>query len=434
MSLHLLPRYRPEAVTGTVNAMALAEETMGADIRSRAIATLKAAMARRTLEPRDVVSAIKAGDAGIATLMRANQAPLYVPALPAESVPALPHASTDAAAINALVPWVRMLASEGHLSSAALLALSEPKQKPSTIYLIVATAWEAFKQHALAQVDLPKTLPPDTSCVFDVRPAPLADVGETQFADSSYYEPQGERPDGIALALHTLGMTHIGLRAHGEDYRALAGALDDVIKNMILPIMAPPSAICDDVYYAIEELVTDLETIALWDDAGNCTLPIQECMTFLEGFGYDEPDDDFIESLQTHIKWRRWTKSEPEHATGSDEAVAWRKTCSNPQFTALYDLAAECGELLKSLPKCKRMHPNSRGHMGVEQISIIPNGIGIDGWIEEAINAGYNAGDMVPDLSMIIEAKPVQLGQYATRAVIEVAIANVIAAHIELLD
>ena len=72
--------------------------------------------------------------------------------------------------------------------------------------------------------------------------------------------------------------------------------------------------------------------------------------------------------------------------------------------------------------------------MGVEQISIIPTGIGIDGWSEEAINAGYNAGDLVPDRSMIIEAKPVQLGQYASRAVIEVAIANVIAAHIELLD
>lgn len=434
MSLHLLPRYRADAVAGTLNAMALAEGTMGADIRSRAIATLKAAMARRSLDPREVVSAINAGDTGIAALMRANQAALHIPAFHPGSVPSFPHAATDPKAVKALVPWVSMLAREGHLPAAALSALSEPNQKPSTIYLTVATAWEAFKQHTISKFDLPKALPSDTSCVFDVRPAPFLDVGASQFADSNYHEPRGPTPNGTVLALQTLGMTHIGFRVHGEDYRAVAGAIDAVIKNMVLPIMAPPSVICDDTYYFMEELVIDLETIALWNDDGRCTLPPEEAATFLEGFGYDEPDDDFIRSLQTHIEWRKWTREQPEHAPASDAAQAWRKTCKNHQFTALFDLANTCSELLQSLPQCKRMHPNSQGSMGVEQISIIPNGIGIDDWIEESINSSYNAGDMMPDLSMVIEAKPVQLGQYAARAVIEVAIANLIAAHIELLD
>ena len=407
---------------------------MGSDIRARAIATLKAAMARRSVDPRQVVTAISTGDMGIASLMRANRAPIGIPVLHPDTVPPLPESQpASAKAIKALVPWVRMLAKVGHLSDTALSALAERQQKTSTVYLTIATAWEAFKRDALQQADLPKTLPTGMACVFDVCPAPLLDVGATRFAESSFYEPR-EPAEGISLALQTLEMTHIGFRVRGEDYRAVAGAIDALVKDMALPLIAMPSEICGDVYYLIEELVHDLETIAIWDDAGEVTLPIGEVNVFLEGFGYDEPDEVFVDSLRAHIKWRKWHRENPEYSPQSEAARVWRDNCTNKQFIALFDLAKKCGEFLKSLPKCKRMHPVSQGHMGVECISLIPNGIGIDDWIEDAVNSGYNAGDMVPDLSMVIEANPAQLGQYASRAVIEVAIANLIAAHIELLD
>lgn len=396
---------------------------------------LSDAMQRGTITPQDVTSACARGDDGIADVIAANRAPMYRPGMRNLHLGALVSHFTGDCRPQQFLPWVRMLASTGDLTTGGLSRLAAPSRSINDLYLVVGGAWERFKRRTIAGAGLPPVFG-GSFHTFDVRPQPLEDLRARSLGWRPSQDSANEGDENPVFHLVDSATRHSALRAEGENYRALGGALSELSRRMILPIISPPELISDDVYGHFEEMISDLEKITTWDKAGKPSYPIDEAYNLLEYFGYaDEESNDSLLSnaLEPHLVWRKWTKQNPIYKPDTQAARTWRMQCKDRRMKALFDDINQCIAVLHDAPRFKPCYDLYFDDCDPMIAHLVPVGIGIDDWISDYINADYQNGSDVM-MKWQVKANTSQLVRAATRAVVEVAITNHIVSRVVDLD
>lgn len=425
MSLHILPRYAVPAAIGTREAIQAAERPLTIDVRRRAVAALQAAMRRGRLRPEAVAAAAEQGDVAIADLMRSHAVALHSPALDPAHIPPPPCRKPDPATVAALHPWIRLLAAEGHLPAEGLQHLSAPTLSMATLCRVLAIAWNRKKQALLASIDVPALLDENHPALFDCLPQPFL-----QLLGNDAGPDAGPVP---TLTVFNRDLTHVAVRATGDDALAIEGALRELVKQMQLPLVGDPSYAIEDIHPGLDELFSDLEAIATWGEDGEPSLPLDELTTMLEEFGWDASSEGEMRELREHLKWRRWRDQTSLFPVGSGTAQAWLDAQGDSRLAQVYREIVRITTLLATLPALKHTL-DSDGYAGTGYVTLVPTATGMDDWIEQTINDIYNSGEVESETRVSLTAKPAQLGSSCDRALTEVAVANYIASLIATLD
>jgi len=423
VNLGLLPLYGKAASTATREAILATETTLTNGVRKRAARWIGVALRRGTVSPSQVETAAMLGDEGIAALMRGNVAPILAPRIDSTNVPSVPEKAPSQKVIAALHPWVHMLAKEGHLSDLASAELATGHLTKARVYRVLMSAWQRKVSAALASIALPQTLLEGDVPTFDVIPQSFAALIEGRVERDLANRP--------ALIVRTRSVSHVPLRARGDDFLAIAGALQGLSKVMDLPLISDSRYVVEEIYPPMDELCSDLEEIAVWDEAGTPSFPLDQLIQMAENFGYDDFEPDQIEEFVQHLKWRRVRNETTPWEVHSTLADAWLETRGDCAVTQCHRELRRLTTLLTG--RVPHMPYECEGYPSV-MVTVVPTGTGFDDWIEQCINDLYNNGDSDGDAVVSLPAKAAQLGSRCDRALIEVAVANYVASLIENLD
>ena len=435
MSLFDIPRHASAVNRATRVKVLHSEETLNASVRARAADTLSSALARGLATPGQVERACAGGDRGIARLIRRLTPPSVLPGLskctmhspPPEGFPPL----------QALIPWIRMLAHEGCLDQTQLSVLSDPANlTPQKVHFTLFDAWNKFRSAAIATSGLPPHLHGSLGQLH-FNAAPLA---FNAWPSEGYegFEATNDAVSNPTLLVFPSGLSHVALPRYaslGVSYHVLRAALFLFQRSLNVPLFVHPDHAFEVVDPMYSEVVVDLYEVTRFVD-GQPTFDETDLRRILEGSEFIDPSSQLerhvVPNYKSCMKFINDCKANEIEEVDLRSWLAADHQC--PNKLVIREIV-RTADTLAAAPRIKSINITGDGFAGMGNLTLVPSGTGLDGYFEDSINSYFNSGDADGCSYVALpSANPARLGEQCRRVLTDLAALNYVESLIQDLS